>query len=202
MIYDLQNLINGLGGVAATKEALDWFRNETVSAGFPGLHLQVVSWGEKNLNLSGVDDGKKAKMRDVTAQIKFDSITHYQFAQFVDINRDYHQVVPDVRQEWARIDREYGIPYFPHVSIGWDNNPRFKEFFPNILKNNTPEEFRHALAYAKEYIDAHPEQAPLITINSWNEWTEASYLQPDNLYGYSYLEAVKSVFPPNSGCGR
>ena len=26
-------------------------------------------------------------------------------------------------------------------------------------------------------------KAPFITVNSWNEWTETSYLQPDNLYG-------------------
>ncbi len=25
--------------------------------------------------------------------------------------------------------------------------------------------------------------------NSWNEWTETSYLQPDDLYGYGYLNA-------------
>ena len=35
--------------------------------------------------------------------------------------------------------------------------------------------------------------APLITINSWNEWTETSYLEPDDLYGYGYLEAIKDV---------
>ena len=35
---------------------------------------------------------------------------------------------------------------------------------------------------------------PLITINSWNEWTETSYLQPDNVNGYGYVEAVKSVY--------
>ena len=35
---------------------------------------------------------------------------------------------------------------------------------------------------------------PLITVNSWNEWTETSYLHPDDLYGYGYLEAIKSVF--------
>ena len=34
----------------------------------------------------------------------------------------------------------------------------------------------------------------LITVNSWNEWTETSYLQPDNVYGYGYLEAIKKVF--------
>ena len=37
-------------------------------------------------------------------------------------------------------------------------------------------------------------KAPFITVNSWNEWTETSYLQPDDLYGYGYLEAIKSVF--------
>ena len=42
--------------------------------------------------------------------------------------------------------------------------------------------------------EEYGEQPPLVTINSWNEWTETSYLQPDDLYGYGYLEAVRSVF--------
>jgi hypothetical protein len=62
------------------------------------------------------------------------------------------------------------------------------------VKNNTPANFEKALAMAKAYADAHPNQAPLITINSWNEWTETSYLQPCTKYGYGYLEAVKRVF--------
>ena len=37
-------------------------------------------------------------------------------------------------------------------------------------------------------------QIPLITINSWNEWTETSYLEPDTVYGYGYMEAIKRVF--------
>ena len=37
-------------------------------------------------------------------------------------------------------------------------------------------------------------KAPFITVNSWNEWTETSYLEPDDLYGYGYLEAIKDVF--------
>ena len=92
------------------------------------------------------------------------------------------------------MDESYDIPYFPHVSLGWDNNPRYKEFRPGVVRNNTPAEVQKVLELAKIYVDNHPDQQPLITINSWNEWTETSYLQPDDLYGYGYLEAVKRVF--------
>jgi len=47
---------------------------------------------------------------------------------------------------------------------------------------------------ARQYVDSHDLPAPLITINSWNEWTEMSYLEPDNVYGYGYLEAVRDIF--------
>lgn len=56
MIYDFQNLVNGLGGAENTKAALRWFREETVKAGHKGLHLQIATWGRAKLNYSGVDD--------------------------------------------------------------------------------------------------------------------------------------------------
>ena len=108
--------------------------------------------------------------------------------------KDYMEVMQDVVNEWKRIDAEYKTPYFPHVSCGWDNNPRFKNFIPSIAQNNTPENFKKALKMAKEYLDNHPDYTPLITINSWNEWTETSYLLPDNVNGYGYLDAIKEVF--------
>ena len=49
-------------------------------------------------------------------------------------------------------------------------------------------------AYFLDLYNALGVYLPLITVNSWNEWTEASYLQPDDLYGYGYLEAIKKVF--------
>jgi hypothetical protein len=100
----------------------------------------------------------------------------------------------DVLKTWDKIGNTYKVPYFPHISVGWDNNPRFGEFRPGIMKDNTPENIERALEKAREYADRHPGQPPLVTINSWNEWTETSYLQPDDLYGYGYLEAVRRVF--------
>ena len=40
---------------------------------------------------------------------------------------------------------------------------------------------------------SHPGQPRLITINAWNEWVEGSYLLPDMLNGFGYLDAVKKV---------
>ncbi|MBB6730770.1 glycoside hydrolase family 99-like domain-containing protein [Cohnella zeiphila] len=198
MIYDLATLMKGLGGAEATREAFEWFRGRAVSAGLPGLHLQLTMWKETSFNLSGVDGEKTATTSELAHLLGFDSLTHYQFVHFVDIDRDYGEILPDVEREWERIDRTFHIPYFPHVSIGWDNNPRFQAFRPGIVKGNTPEMVKRALEMARNYADAHPGQPPLITINSWNEWTETSYLQPDDLNGYGYLEAVKAAFVNNS----
>ncbi|MCC3374457.1 glycoside hydrolase family 99-like domain-containing protein [Cohnella sp. REN36] len=194
MIYDLANLMKGLGGADATKDAFDWFRNRAVEEGLPGLHLQLTLWKEMSFNLSGIDGGKEATTSEVVTLLGFDSLSHYQFVHFADIDRDYEDIMKDVVKEWQRIDQTYDIPYYPHISIGWDNNPRFQEFRPGIVRQNTPDHVQKALQLAKQYADEHPGQQPLITINSWNEWTETSYLQPDDRYGYGYLEAVKITF--------
>ncbi|MEG0766750.1 MAG: glycoside hydrolase family 99-like domain-containing protein, partial [Clostridia bacterium] len=193
-IYDIPGLVRGLGGMAATRDALDWFRAEVMRHGFPGLHLLFTMWSEAASNLSGVDSGKTVPASAFGDVLGFDSATHYQYVHFTDIDRTYEAVFQDVAREWAHLSQAFSFPYYPHVSIGWDNNPRFSGFRPGILRDNTPAQVEHALRAAKAYVDAHPLQAPLITINSWNEWTESSYLQPDDRYGYGYLEAVRRVF--------
>ncbi|MBQ5893307.1 MAG: glycoside hydrolase family 99-like domain-containing protein [Clostridia bacterium] len=196
MIYDVDNLIRGLGGMEKTREALEYFRAETVRAGFPGLELQLTGWGERIANASGVDSEHALSTREIVPALGFDSVTNYQFAHLTKMDHDYEsEILPTVAAEWKRMDREYTVPYYPHVSIGWDNNPRFLEYSDYICTGNEPEKVEIALRMAKEYVDTHPNlRAPLITVNSWNEWTETSYLLPDDLYGYGYLEAIKRVF--------
>jgi hypothetical protein len=152
----------------------------------------VIHQGAKTRNLSGID-GQVAS-EDLIRALPFSSVTHYQFVHMTNVNRDFSEVAADVISEWKRMDAQFEIPYFPHVSVGWDNNPRFHEFRGGIMKDTTPENIRLALEKAKEYVDNHPEQFPLVTINSWNEWTETSYLLPDNVNGYGYLDAIKATF--------
>ncbi len=193
-IYDLATLIRGLGGVEPTRQAFEWFESRARAAGLSGVHLQMTLWGERNYNLSGVDGGERISGPDVARLLGFESLSHYQFCHFVNIDRDYDLIIPDVEKEWHRIRRDYPMTYFPHISVGWDPNPRFRDLRHGIVKNNTPQAIERALRKAKSFIESQSITPPLLTINSWNEWTETSYLQPDDLYGYGYLEAIKRVF--------
>lgn len=194
MIYEVTTFIEGIGGVDKAIDALKWFRQEVKKAGFPDLELQFTMWNSQ-FNYSGVDAAKASSDSPRDAFIRrlgFNSMSHYQFCHFANVDQDYEKVLEEVYPEWDRLEKEFTIPYYPHISIGWDNSPRTGK--SAVTTNNTPERFEQALRKAKAWVDARPKLHPLITINSWNEWTETSYLEPDDLYGYGYLEAVKKVF--------
>ena len=192
MIYDIPQLIAGLGGIEQTADALKWFKEEVKRAGFPGLELQLTLWSI-NVNYSGFDGSKSQNPEnDFIKKLGFTSATHYQFAHFANVDEEYLKIMEQVQREWVRIDSVFDLVYYPHISVGWDNSPRTVR--SAVVKNNTPENFEKALRMARDYVDSHPDQAPLVTINSWNEWTETSYLMPCNVFGYGYLEAVKKVF--------
>lgn len=197
-IYHLQNLIRGLGGVENTRRELAALQEEAIRRGFPGIHYQFIKWGDQPVDLSGVDGGIRAMPMRLVEELGFSSFTNYQYVHFTDIDRTYAEVLPDVLKEWEKNRCSSSLPYFPHVSIGWDNNPRYQGFHPGVLRENSPEMVRRALEKAKEFADRW-NTVPLITVNSWNEWTESSYLQPDDRTGYGYLQAVKEVFGSAQG---
>ena len=192
MVYTLDNLVKTFGTVEKTREGIDYFRSKVKEAGFPDLHLQLVSWSATARNHSGVD-GFHGDDFKLYAEIGFDSASNYQWHSFQDPG-DYAEMVKGAKAEYDKMDKLDGVCYFPHVSVGWDNNPRFRKYREDVATGNTPELFEQALRQAKEYVDSHDLPAPLVTVNSWNEWTETSYLIPDKLNGYGYLEAIKRVF--------
>lgn len=193
-IYDMQNFINSFGCIKNAAEEMERLELKAIEYGFKGIHYQFIKNDPICVKLDESDTSKREfSFKELLKYMPFKSVTHYQYCHITDVNRDYCDVVSDVVKGWDKLDKTDDIPYFPHVSIGWDDTPRFYKHTDNIIKNNTPEEFEKALIKAKEYTDKHND-CPLITINSWNEWTETSYLEPCSVYGYGYLNAVKNVF--------
>ena len=162
-------------------------------AGFPGLELQVCIKGDKYFANCDVGEGYTAM--SFVNEAGFDSGSIYQYRDLTPMNRPYPEIMEKAINKYDEIAKGLNFTAYPHVSVGWDSNPRYNLFHDDVCYDNTPQNVQKAFEYAKKYIDEHPNlPAPLITVNSWNEWTETSYLEPDDLYGYGYLETIRKVF--------
>lgn len=187
-IFSIQKLMESFGGSAEeTRKALDYFRDEVKKAGFPGLHIQWNQGGG-----SVMSEKRAAEFRKNVDQMGFNSVAMYNMGG---TNEDYLIYGSNSIKIREQMDEILDVPVFPCVSIGWDDTPRFPEKGKKdvVHYHNNPTSFAALLSKAKEYADRHPEQPKLITINAWNEWVEGSYLLPDMLNGFGYLEAVKDV---------
>jgi hypothetical protein len=200
--YDLSKLMDSFGSMQATRAALDQFREKAKAAGLPGLHLNAVAWGKPILPGETVP----VDMAKLIEDLGFDSATSYVWIHHISLPKpqtDYNYARDAYNAHWAQIATAYGVPYFPNVSMGWDPTPRtrpqdkFGNFgypFTYIITGNTPERFQEALEIAKKRLLAQDHGPRILTINSWNEWTEGSYIEPDTIHGMKYLEAIRNVF--------
>lgn len=187
-IFSINKLMESFdGSLEETRKALDYFRDEVKKAGFPGLHIQ---WNQGGGSVMSEERAKK--FQEQVKMMGFNSVAMYNMG-----GRDEDYIVYGTNSIKIReqMDAILDVPVFPCVSIGWDDTPRFpaKGMRDVVHFHNTPVSFATLLSKAKKYADAHPEQPKLITINAWNEWVEGSYLLPDMLNGFGYLEAVKDV---------
>ncbi|NMP37271.1 MAG: hypothetical protein GX051_03990 [Clostridiales bacterium] len=191
MIFDLRNFVESFKSVDTAKAAMDGFRAKARAAGFNGVHFQLSFFTDTKISL--FDGAYTGTHKQLMEYLGFDSFTNYNWACCLDIDKDYSAVTDDAERLFGKYS-EWNIPYYPNITVGWDNNVRFDSFQKGVIRDNTPEKFEQACRMAKAYADKYPERPPLITVNSWNEWTETSYLEPDDLYGLGYLEAIRRVF--------
>lgn len=96
----------------------------------------------------------------------------------------YDQIWHDI------LGRSYGPRNFPGAFVGWDNTPR-RGKHSTIIAGSTPGKFGK---YMNKLIRvAKRDEAPFIFVNAWNEWAEGAYLEPDERFGYAYLENLEAA---------
>lgn len=102
---------------------------------------------------------------------------------------DYDQVV---QNQIAKPPEEYLL--YRGVMPAWDNTAR-RGKRAHIIYNASPEKYETWLrAMLEQARNNHSTPDNLIFINAWNEWAEGNHLEPDDKYGYAYLEATRRAF--------
>jgi hypothetical protein len=210
-IFETTNFIASFGSLENAGAAMQLFEDKVKKAGFPGLHFNCIDQG---LTDNSVQQAlhNKATNGDAFKALKTASLTSYNFLYAYDLSKagwptaSYQKAIEANCTYWPVIGNKYpGIEYYPNVTMGWDVTPRlvqsdkfdtFKGYpwTPVFNGDNTPEAFQSALVKAKAFVDLKNYKHKIVILNAWNEWTEGSYLLPEERTGTKYLEAIKNVF--------
>lgn len=194
-IYDVPDFVTGMGGGDAAARMLDRFRARAARAGITNLHLNAAT---------------NFQIKDPAAMVTrlgFDSITHYTWWHHPDSGFDvfpstpYHRAHDRAVRTWREYLGTMPAGYLPNVTMGWDPTPRTRPWpmdrdrgypYTSVLAGNSPSAVAAALRDALEAV-ASTSGPQAVTINAWNEWTEGSYLEPDEEHGFGYLEQLQAV---------
>lgn len=168
-------------GVQKLRQILDRMRNRVAKAGLKGLHIQASS--------------NYVASKTPLKEAGFDSATNYHtFAGGAPGKTSlFTSGAESSIRHWKDVITKLDVPYFPDCPVGWDNSPRYGNQ-AHIVRHRTADQYELFLQAAKFFVAAQHIHPPAIFLSSWNEWTEDHYLLPDEVHGYSYLEAVRRQF--------
>ncbi len=100
------------------------------------------------------------------------------------------------KYDYSKIIEKYYSPsdsredVYPELLAGWDRSPRSGKK-AIIYYNDTPEQFDKAVEKALECVKNKQPEHRILFLNSWNEWGEGAYVEPDLKYGHGKLDCIK-----------
>lgn len=168
----------------------EFWREAVKAAGFTGLHIAVVDF----YDISRPDEVGADALVEFPPH-KFNGPQSVPDRTPTLTNREFGGGIVDYAKVMAQ-SANRPVPDFTlyrGVLPSWDNTAR-RQNTPTILHGSSPELFeqwlRYVRAYSRKVLSDRPDN--FIFINAWNEWGEGCHLEPDQMHGLRYLEAVKA----------
>lgn len=167
----------------------DYWRELALQVGLPGLHLVGVNPWEKWMPLK---DGFDASVIEKLPGQKTKHITwKHPLLKFKVLRKELPAVYSyeDVAKRFI-VKTDPGYENYPCIIPNWDNTARYGAK-GMVLQDSTPELFQSHVREAVQKIASQPEEHRIVILKAWNEWSEGNYVEPDLIFGYGYLEALK-----------
>lgn len=82
---------------------------------------------------------------------------------------------------------------YPTIIPNFDRSPRAGWNTNNLWYGSTPNLFKQHVQKALELLKAKNEEHKILFLQSWNEWGEGNYMEPDIQFGHGYINALKDA---------
>lgn len=174
-----------------TKQFIKRLNELAVKEGFSGMHFMTTNVGYGEIDTEGLG---------FNSVIEFEQTTSPIAQELIDLSGRY--VNPNFKGRVIDIPKAldknlhlktYSYKTFKCVAPGWDNSAR-KAYSGSVVYQMTPKDFEKWLSEVIDWTkEHHSENEQYIFINAWNEWAEGAHLEPDQKYGYAYLNSLKTV---------
>ena len=192
-IFAPQDFIQQLGGPAKTKPLLAEIDGKLKHAGLPPIHWNAMLWNPQHVAQCMEAGFHSTTSYNITDSGKTSS----------NLTQEYEDLIPAHAKTWKAM-ADTPLPHCPVVTMGWDVTPRCEHKVPfpfgkpkypygHVVVGNTPERFGRLCKLAADHVATDPKRPPAIFVNAWNEWTEGSYLLPEEKHGTAYLKAMKQA---------
>jgi hypothetical protein len=198
-IYQLDVLVQALGGVDAAAAAMADLRARAAAAGLPCVHIMTMMFNARDLpapigatlKAIGVDSAT-----DYCPQ-HYESMDSFPLVNYSEYSSSYVSRFGELAAQVAP------VPYAPNFGVAWDPSPRTvqSDAFDNWGYPATPvlqptlDDFRAAVTLAADAVAARcTESWCLMTVYAYTEFSEGGSLWPTVIDGFGRLDAFTDTF--------
>jgi len=121
--------------------------------------------------------------------------------QKYDASREFEGMLLEYEEARLVMQSRAPCPYrlFRGAMPSWDNTARRQER-GTIFVNATPQNYYSWLhPIVRETRMRYQGEERLVFVNAWNEWAEGCHLEPDQRYGFAWLNATRRALLPDKG---
>lgn len=186
-------VIYALDKKEAIKEVIEVWKDLAVENGFKGIFFVAVQRNETKEEIRALGFDAMYRLQDyLKTYVNQSYLKKLILFAKIKLFNSPRLISYEALSENLYKDEDYEEDTIPLIIPNYDHTPRSgsRGF---VITGSTPSKFANQVKRACSFLNKKREDRKLLFLVSWNEWGEGNYMEPDNIHGKGYINALRSV---------